>query len=177
MLSGRPPVISVIGYSGSGKTTLIEKLIPLLRSRGCRLAVIKHDAHAFEIDYPGKDSWRFYQAGADEVLISSSEKLALVRRRAAESLMEELLALVGEVDLVVTEGYKTGSFPKLEVVGPNLPKAYLATTAQGLLAVAAADPAVTLRDLGNPGVPVFSRDDSLGLADMVVGALLTGDGP
>jgi len=74
------PVISFVGNSGVGKTTFLEKLIVILKARGYRLAAIKHDVHEFEVDYPGKDSWRLTQAGADIVVLSSADKLALIER-------------------------------------------------------------------------------------------------
>jgi len=80
-------VVSVVGKSGSGKTTLIEKLISEAKSRGIKVATIKHDAHSFEIDYPGKDSWRHYHAGAEVVVISSQEKVALIERVNQEKSM------------------------------------------------------------------------------------------
>ena len=74
------PVVSIVGKSNSGKTTLLEKLIPELKRRGYRVATVKHDTHGFEVDQPGKDTWRLAQAGADAVVISSSDKLALIKR-------------------------------------------------------------------------------------------------
>ena len=108
----KTPVISIIGYSGEGKTTLIEKLIPVLKSRGISVGVIKN-AHTFEIDYEGKDTWRFAQAGADTVAITSKEKSAVMVNRGLD--METLSAAFTGVDLILTEGYKAGDKPKIEV--------------------------------------------------------------
>jgi molybdopterin-guanine dinucleotide biosynthesis protein MobB len=108
--------ISFVARSGTGKTTLLEGVIAELKNRGYRVGVIKHDAHRFNVDHPGKDSYRLTAAGADTMLISSSEKLALIRQFAAPPPMDELLTTYfSDVDIVFTEGYKTGAIPKLEV--------------------------------------------------------------
>ena len=113
---GTPPILSVVGYSGCGKTTYLEKLIPALKSRGLRLGVIKHDAHSFEVDIPGKDSWRLTQAGADITVISSPEKLAIMERPIREEDLHSIAGrLKGKVDLILTEGYKHGGAPKIEI--------------------------------------------------------------
>jgi molybdopterin-guanine dinucleotide biosynthesis protein B len=110
------PVISFVGNSGVGKTTFLEKLIPVFKARGYRVAAIKHDAHRFEIDYPGKDSWRLTQAGSDVTIISSREKFALVEHPDGERSLEDLVALVSDrVDIVLTEGYRGASALKIEV--------------------------------------------------------------
>ncbi|HIJ81456.1 MAG TPA: molybdopterin-guanine dinucleotide biosynthesis protein B [Desulfuromonadales bacterium] len=108
--------VSFIAKSGTGKTTLLEKVIFELKSRGYRVGVIKHDAHRFDIDHPGKDSHRLTQAGADTMLISSPEKLALVRKHSEAPPIEELIATYfSDMDIVLTEGYKKGGLPKIEV--------------------------------------------------------------
>jgi len=107
------PVISIIGYSGSGKTTLIEKLLPVLKGRGVRVGVIKHDSHHFEIDYEGKDTWRFTQAGADIVAIASQEKSVVMVSRELD--LDAMCAAFTDVDIILTEGYKAGDKPKIEV--------------------------------------------------------------
>lgn len=109
-------VVSFVAKSGTGKTTLLEKVIVHLKERGYRLGVIKHDAHRFDIDHPGKDSYRLTAAGADTMLISSPEKLAIVKKHAQSPPVEELLATYfGDVDLVLTEGFKKSSMPKIEI--------------------------------------------------------------
>jgi molybdopterin-guanine dinucleotide biosynthesis protein B len=111
-----PPIISIIGNSKSGKTTLIEKLVPELKSRGYRVATLKHAAHSLTFDEPGKDSWRHIQAGSDEVVLSSSDKLVLIRPVAQEKSLDEIVPLFGEdYDIVLTEGFKHGEAPKIEV--------------------------------------------------------------
>ena len=108
--------VSLVAHSGTGKTTLMEKLISGLKSRGLRVGAIKHDAHKFEIDREGKDSWRFTKAGADNTLICSAEKLALVKINHDEPPVEELISrYFADVDIVLTEGFKQSSLPKIEV--------------------------------------------------------------
>jgi molybdopterin-guanine dinucleotide biosynthesis protein MobB len=108
--------VSFVAKSGTGKTTLLEKVIAELKSRGYRVGVIKHDAHRFDIDHPGKDSYRLAAAGADTTLISSPEKLALVKKHRESPPIEELIATYfGDVDIVVTEGFKQSGMPKIEL--------------------------------------------------------------
>ncbi|QOX78071.1 molybdopterin-guanine dinucleotide biosynthesis protein B [Trichlorobacter lovleyi] len=110
------PVVSFVAPSGTGKTTLLEKVIVALKVQGVRVGAIKHDAHRFDIDHPGKDSYRFTHAGADTTVITSSETLALVKRHAASPSPEELIASYFEdVDLVLVEGFKRSTLPKIEV--------------------------------------------------------------
>ncbi|MBZ4643928.1 MAG: molybdopterin-guanine dinucleotide biosynthesis adapter protein [Deferribacteres bacterium] len=131
------PLFSFIGSSGSGKTTFIEKLIKELKSRGIKLGVIKHDAHKFEIDKPGKDSYRFKHAGADMVAISSSEKMAIVKSFSEdeESLEEIVLNYFKDVDLVITEGYKQSRLPKIEIFREVVGKPFLSADKPELIGV------------------------------------------
>ena len=115
MARGKIPILSVVGKSDSGKTTLLEGLIRELKQRGYRVGTIKHDAHSFEIDVPGKDSWRHAQAGSDHVVISSPLRVASIRRVEREPQLEELAAGMTDVDIILTEGYKRGNAPKIEV--------------------------------------------------------------
>lgn len=110
-------ILGIAGWSGSGKTTLITRLIPVLVDRGIRVSTIKHAHHRFDIDTPGKDTWRHRQAGATEVLIASDRRIALMRelREEAEPGLDALLARLAPVDLVLVEGYKTGTHAKIEV--------------------------------------------------------------
>ena len=109
-------VVSFVAKSGTGKTTLLEKVIASLKERGYKVGVIKHDAHRFDIDHPGKDSHRLTAAGADTMLISSPEKLALVKQHAESPPIEVLLATYfNDVDIVLTEGFKKSSMPKIEI--------------------------------------------------------------
>ena len=110
-------IFGFAGYSGSGKTTLIEKLIPLFTARGVSVSLIKHAHHTFEIDQPGKDSFRHRKAGCTEVLVSSSRRWALMHelRGAAEPPLPELVKHMSPCDLLLVEGFKREAIPKLEV--------------------------------------------------------------
>jgi molybdopterin-guanine dinucleotide biosynthesis protein B len=110
-------VIGLAGWSGAGKTTLLSRVIPYLREQGLRISVIKHAHHDFDIDVPGKDSWVHRQSGAEEVLVSSANRWALMHelRGAAEPSLPELLRKMSSVDLVVIEGFKSGPHRKIEV--------------------------------------------------------------
>jgi molybdopterin-guanine dinucleotide biosynthesis protein B len=110
-------LIGLAGWSGSGKTTLLAKLIPVLIARGRTVSTLKHAHHEFDIDKPGKDSHTHRLAGATEVLISSARRWALMHelRDESEPQLPELLSRLSRVDLVIVEGYKTQSHPKLEV--------------------------------------------------------------
>jgi molybdopterin-guanine dinucleotide biosynthesis protein B len=110
-------VIGIAGWSGAGKTTLISRVIPYLRQQGLRVSVIKHAHHDFDVDVPGKDSWVHRQSGAEEVLVSSANRWALMHelRGAAEPELRELLKKISPVDLVVIEGFKSEPIRKIEV--------------------------------------------------------------
>ena len=109
------PVISFIGRSGIGKTTYLEKLIAELKRRGYRIGVIKHDIHGFEMDRPGKDTWRHAQAGADVVCISSFEKFAMIKKMQRDMPLDEIVARVDDVDIILVEGYKNHSALRVEI--------------------------------------------------------------
>src|SRR6202048_4500579 len=110
-------VIGLAGWSGAGKTTLLTRVIPHLRGQGLRVSVIKHAHHSFDVDVPGKDSWVHRQSGAEEVLVSSGKRWALMHelRGAAEPRLPELLAKLSRVDLVIVEGFKAEPHRKIEV--------------------------------------------------------------
>jgi molybdopterin-guanine dinucleotide biosynthesis protein B len=110
-------VIGLAGWSGAGKTTLLTRVIPYLAERGLRVSVIKHAHHGFDVDVPGKDSWRHREAGAAEVLVSSTRRWALMHelRGAGEPRLPELLAKLARVDLVIIEGFKREPHRKIEV--------------------------------------------------------------
>ena len=110
-------VIGVAGWSGAGKTTLISRVIPHLREQGLRVSVIKHAHHDFDVDVPGKDSWVHRQSGAEEVLVSSANRWALMHelRGATEPSLPDLLEKMASVDLVIVEGFKSESYRKIEV--------------------------------------------------------------
>lgn len=161
-----PPIVSVVGRSDSGKTTFLEKLIPALKRKGLRVAVVKHDRHGFEMDRPGKDTWRLREAGADAVMISAPNQLALIRRNLErEASLDELAALVeGSVDLILTEGYKSGDRPKVEVSRRAVSGGELLCTEEELLAVVADGPRPVR-------VPQFGLDDADSVAALLVAHL------
>ena len=105
------PIVSFVAYSGTGKTTFLERLIPKLKARGLKIAIVKHDGHRFEIDHEGKDSDRFTKAGADVTGLISSEKAVLMENRQTDP--EEFLKKIDGVDLILTEGFKQGPWPKI----------------------------------------------------------------
>ncbi|MGE0348630.1 molybdopterin-guanine dinucleotide biosynthesis protein B [Hydrogenophaga sp.] len=111
-------VVGFAGFSGSGKTTLVEQLIPALQLRGLRVSVVKHAHHEFDIDHPGKDTWRHREAGAFEVLAASTRRLVIMRElreQAAHSVHDLLAELHPAVDWVLVEGFKESDLPKVEV--------------------------------------------------------------
>ena len=112
----KPCAFAIVGNSGAGKTTLLERLIPALKGMGYRVGAVKHDAHRFDIDHPGKDSHRLTAAGADTMMITSSSMQAMVKRHAASPPIEELLErYFSDMDLVLVEGFRGSSLPKIEV--------------------------------------------------------------
>src|SRR5262244_2021489 len=117
-------ILGLAGWSGSGKTTLLTGLIPALTTRGFSVSTIKHAHHEFDIDRPGKDSWRHRQAGAREVMVASSRRWALMHelRDKPEPPLEELVAKMSPADLLLVEGWKQHPHPKLEVYRPSLGK-------------------------------------------------------
>ena len=130
-------VFGIAGYSGSGKTTLIERVLSALAERGLRVAVIKHTHHDFDIDRPGKDSWRAREAGASAVLLSSDHRTAvLTEHRDTPPTLDELLAKLPPCDLVLVEGYKREAIPKLEVHRAETGKPWLFPDDPKILAVA-----------------------------------------
>lgn len=152
------------GYSGAGKTTLIERLIPLLKARGLRVSVVKHAHHRFDIDRPGKDTWRHREAGAFEVVIASRHRLALMREfeREHEPTVHELIAeLSGGVDWVLVEGFRASALPKIEVWRADADKAALYPQDAQVVAIATDSPA---RLPQATGLPLLDLNDVPALA-------------
>lgn len=116
-------VLGIVGWSGSGKTTLLTAMLPLLRARRLTVSTVKHAHHGFDMDRPGKDTYRHREAGAHEVLVATAERWVLMHEVVGpEPSLPELLLRMAEVDLVLVEGFKTHPFPKLEVHRPALGK-------------------------------------------------------
>ena len=155
------PIVSIVGKSDSGKTTLIEKLIPELTRRGYRIATVKHDIHGFEVDREGKDSWRHKQAGAHTVVISSPNKIALIRDVERDLNLEELREkLIQDVDLILSEGYKKDVQPKIEIFRKEKHRELLSTKEDNLVAI------VSNQEF-NVGVPCFHLEDMKGLSNFI----------
>jgi molybdopterin-guanine dinucleotide biosynthesis protein B len=130
-------VLAIVGWSGSGKTTLLTGIIPHLRRAGLRISTIKHTHHDFDMDRPGKDSFRHRQAGAHEVLVASGNRWALLHELdGPEPALPDLLLKLDPVDLVLIEGYKSSPCPKLEVHRPSLGKPPIWTEMTDVIAVA-----------------------------------------
>lgn len=160
-------IFSVSGKKGCGKTTLLEKLVAEFCVRGVRVAVVKNDQHGFEMDQPGKDTWRLKRAGAAATMILGPEQVGLVMDVAPKPELEEAaLRWLGHVDLVLAEGFSESGVPKVEVFRPEAHDGLLLGAEQGLAAVAtnAADhPAV--RAAASAGALVFGLEEAGPLAD------------
>ena len=118
--SRRVPFVAIVGKKKIGKTSLIERLLPLLKKEGYRVGVLKYDVREFQIDYPGKDTYRSYQAGADSVLISSSDRLAFIKGLNSKPPLKMLInKYFSDTDLVLIEGYKETDCPKIHLLEPS----------------------------------------------------------
>jgi molybdopterin-guanine dinucleotide biosynthesis protein B len=142
-------VFSIVGKSDAGKTTVIEGLIPELKRLGLTVGTIKHDVHGFQMDHEGKDSYRHKTAGAAVTLISSPRQIGMVRDADRDHSISELLPLLAEVDIVLTEGYRLEDWPKIEVHRKELNRGLISGPEDGLMAV------VTDEEL-SVSVPQFS---------------------
>ena len=157
------PFLSFVGRSNTGKTTVIERIIPILCERGLKVAVIKHHPHDFDIDIPGKDTYRYKQAGATMSILASPGKVAVVEDTAKELALEEIITrYVRDVDLLLIEGFKKAKIPKIEVFqgkeGTDVP-------------VCAGDInliAIITDEIVETSLPVFSRNDVQGIAEFII---------
>lgn len=157
-------VYGVVGWKNSGKTTLMERLVSEITGRGFTVSTIKHAHHVFDVDRPGKDSYRHREAGAREVLVASGARWALMHelREEDEPPLEQLLARLAPVDLVLIEGYKRDAHAKVE--------AHRAETGASL--IAAEDPtvkAIATNDPVEAAQPLLSLDDASAVADFILG--------
>lgn len=157
------PYLSFVGRSKTGKTTVIERLIPILRKRGLKVAVIKHHPHDFDIDIPGKDTYRYKQAGASTSILASPGKIAVVEDTSGELALEEIITrYVRDVDLLLIEGFKRERIPKIEVFrkkedgGPPV-----CTDDTNLIAIVTDESVDT-------SLPVFSRNDVQKIAEFII---------
>jgi len=153
------PIISVVGKSKSGKTTLIEKLIPEIKKRGYRVGTVKHASHDFDMDKKGKDSWRHKAAGADTVIVASSERIVMVKDENFVQL-ESIEKYFDDVDLVITEGFKKEKRPKIEVCCSHKNKTPLCNDDKTFIAL------VTDTDI-SVNVPTFGSEEIEALSDLI----------
>lgn len=160
-------ILGFAGYSGAGKTTLIEQLIPRLRRKGLRVSLIKHAHASFDIDQPGKDSWRHRAAGAGEVMLVSSRRWAVVHelRGECEPTLEEQVARMSPCDLLLVEGYKHCSIPKIEVHRPALGRPPFCAAAMNIVA-RASDASAQGDDAA--GLPRLDLNDPDEIADFIL---------
>lgn len=166
-----PPVLGIAAWSGTGKTTLLTRLLPLLRARGLRVGMLKHAHHDFDIDHPGKDSYELRKAGAEQVLVASDRRWALmVEAPVADdvSLWDMLARLERDaLDLILVEGFRHERFPKLELHRAELGKPLLFPDDDAIIALASDTPvntALPLLDLNDPAaiatfIADFCRND------------------
>jgi molybdopterin-guanine dinucleotide biosynthesis adapter protein len=157
-------IFGLAGWSGSGKTTLMAALIPQFVARGLKVSTIKHAHHNFDVDHPGKDSWRHREAGASEVMVVSDRRWALMHelRGEPEPMLEALLPRLTPVDLVLVEGFKRHPHPKIEVHRPSLGKPPLWPDDEHVVAIAS--------DERLPGLPLpwLRLDDAPGVAEFML---------
>ncbi len=156
-------VFGIAGYSGSGKTTLMENLIPQFVMEGLKVSVIKHAHHNFDVDRPGKDSYRHREAGASEVLVTSDKRWVLMHeaRGEAEPTLEQLLTRFSDCDLVLVEGFKTEPIPKLEVHRVANAKPPLYPQDKTVIAIACDEPIATR-------LPQFNLNNAEGIAQFII---------
>ena len=155
------PVLAFAAYSGTGKTTVIEKLVRVLKDKGLRLAVIKHDGHRFEIDHEGKDSWRFSKAGADITIIASEEKMAYIEQR--EVTLMQQIEMVHDVDLILVEGYKNENLPQIGIARKATGKGFTADISRFIALITDMDIDTTM--------PCFGLDSTEEIAEFIIGFL------
>jgi molybdopterin-guanine dinucleotide biosynthesis protein B len=156
-------IFGFAGWSGSGKTTLIEKLIPRLTAHGLRVSLIKHAHHRFDVDQPGKDSYRHRHAGCTEVMVSSSRRWALMHelRGSEEPRLDEHIRRMSPCDLLLVEGFKREPIPKLEVYRASVGEAMLHGEDSNIIAIASDQRLET-------ALPQFQLDDADGIAGFVL---------
>lgn len=157
-------ILGIAGWSGSGKTTLVVRLLPALTARGLKVSTVKHAHHGFDVDRPGKDSYEHRQAGATEVMVGSARRWALMHelRGKPEPTLEDLIALMTPVDLLLVEGFKREGQEKLEVWRRSLGKPLLAPEDDKVVAVASDGPVPEV------SLPLLDLDDIEAIADFIV---------
>lgn len=161
-----PPFVQVVGYSNTGKTTLIKKLISAFKKRGLRVAAVKHAAHGYAIDMPGKDTWHYYEAGADQVMVVGPESLTIHQRFDDTPDLNRICKMLQEVDLILMEGFKNQKGPKIEVIREGYSPERL-PLGENLIAVVADTPV-------EDSVPCFNPQDIEPLAEFILKRLAIG---
>lgn len=165
------PVIGFCAYSGTGKTRLLKRVLPLLREQGSRVGVIKHTHHDFDIDQPGKDSYELRKAGAAQMLVASGRRWALMVETVGEGdpVLQQMLNRMdqSQLDLIIVEGFKHESFPKIELHRPELGKPLLFPDDPDVIAVASNTPAFYTTDL-----PLLDIDDPAAIARFIRSRML-----
>ncbi len=164
------PLIGIAAYSGTGKTTLLIALLPLLKAAGLRIAVVKHAHHSFDMDYPGKDSYRLRAAGADEMLVAARCRMGWIRecsdQKGEPSLRQALDVLdPGRLDLVLVEGFKAEAFPKIELHRAALRKPLLFPHDPNIVAIATDDTELRADPAGLTRLPINRPAE---IADFIV---------
>ncbi len=155
------PIVCIVGASNSGKTTFLEKLIPELSRRGYRVGTVKHDVHGFEMDHEGKDTWKHRKAGASVVTISSPAQIASIRQTTEEMGLAELVGrYYWTEDILLTEGYKKSSFPKIEIFRKSVEAQPICGDKDNLIAMVTDDEVQT-------SVASFPFRDVSGVADLI----------
>ncbi len=164
---GPPRLFGVAGYKNSGKTTLIVDLVRDLVARGWRVGTIKHAHHNFDIDHPGKDSFLHRAAGATEVVVASTRRVAHIRELTGsdEPSLDELVQQMRNVDLVLVEGWKSGNHPRVELRRAAAPATVIAGTASGVLAIVSDVP------LADEQLPVLLRENVPAIADFILASV------
>jgi molybdopterin-guanine dinucleotide biosynthesis adapter protein len=158
----RKTVSFVAASSNSGKTTLIEKVVRILKARGLRVAVVKHASKGFDLDKPGKDSWRFRQAGADAVVLVGPDAMAVMKKIIVEPTPEELVLTAGDVDIVIHEGFKRSAKNRIEIFRHGISGSRpLSQDDPTFLALVSDQPVETT-------LPRFDWNDAAGVADFIV---------
>ncbi|WP_425057766.1 Molybdopterin-guanine dinucleotide biosynthesis adapter protein [Sporomusa carbonis] len=153
------PVISVVGRSNAGKTTYLEKLIAEIKRRDYKVAVIKHHHCDFDIDKPGKDTWRHARAGADVVCLASPNKVAMIKKTSQELSLDQVIGYIDNVDIIFTEGYKQENKPKIEI--------YRQAAGNSPLGMKPELIAVVTDVVLYEEVPHFALDDAAAMADFL----------
>jgi molybdopterin-guanine dinucleotide biosynthesis protein MobB len=171
MMKFKKPVLGFAAYSGTGKTTLLVKLLPLLKKRGLRIAMVKHAHHDFDIDKPGKDSYELRKAGAEQVLVASDSRWALMTetREEVDPQLEDLVKKLNldDCDLVLVEGFRHLPFPKIELHRPSLGKDLIYPQDNSVIAVASDN------EMDTSGLPLLDLNSPQGIADYIINWLET----